>query len=339
MTHDVVVVHVGAGNHCIDLLESNRKLVRRALDSQSIVECSECVERSILTNTGYGSNLNLEGNVECESSFIKHCADGRTQGSLLGITDQECPITCTIKVYDAIFAIYQEQWLRRGLSPPILLLYPLLAQSKLGLHDTGGGSNLVLPQAQAIFDTHKSSLLRDYANCATDTIGVLWKDVTGTHLVTSLGGHFFKVPGRVGCSGIVGAAIEHMIGPNVEICCMCSGNGEDIIKTRLAASVAIAFASHAAVQKEVNHAQFLVEAVRAHGKIYAPLASTCGFYVGVLVLLTYSDGRTFLVYCHSTESFIFGFRDRTDHKRVVVSQLEVPLEAGQRFACGEFLLG
>lgn len=416
----VVVVHIGAGRDNTVNRSKRKRLVLYALDTLLLLECSECIEMSSLTNTGYGSNLNLLGSVECDASFITHDTNGRTQGSLLGIVGQRFPISCTVSVFEMLGRQYNESWLNRGLSCPVSLLYQQVVRIIPSWNISS--SNLNLPLAQAIYSKHIASLLGDAIinsddentclvinpsrikaavkelagtqkdvftsisegrnvldnipnqddindsmkddvssfsthgeagifdrslidhshklsiDTITDTVGVIWGDTNKLQIATSSGGHFFKIPGRVGCSGIVGAGIDHYRDEKVQLCCMCSGNGEDIIKTNLASAIIDSFVFAKAFSADVDLGKLLVDTVRARGIRFEPLTSKQGFYVGVIVLLSLINGQEYLIYCHSTESFIFGFKDDQGKKRIVASLLQVPHQAGIKFVHGEYRL-
>lgn len=329
--NSILVVHVGAGRHAQASLPRLKRAIHAALSANDFRKSSQIIEECPLTNTGYGSSLTADGAVECDASFVEYSTQGRQQGSLVGITNQRYPITCTLDVYLYLEAVRGPDWKRRGITPPTSLIYPLvrLLLSKQPLSD-----NLILPRSRAIFD-HYSDAYRDNVG---DTVGIIYNMGSSTQIAASSGGNFFKISGRVGCSGIVGAGLDHVRDTGVEISCLCSGNGEDIINTQLAAFVSASMIQSMREGTDIDHPRSLETFIRNRAIQASPLASQGLIYVGVIMLLNFEDGSSYLTYCHSTESFMFGYSDRSQRKRVVVSHLENPTEAGTQFACGEFKL-
>ncbi|XP_076632242.1 taspase 1 isoform X4 [Colletes latitarsis] len=86
INHGFIAVHVGAGRHSEALKEKYQKLCRQACKAgmqnlktggsilDAVVEAVIILENSPLTNAGFGSNLTLEGTVECDASVM----DGTT---------------------------------------------------------------------------------------------------------------------------------------------------------------------------------------------------------------------------------------------------------------------
>ncbi|XP_046613467.1 threonine aspartase 1 isoform X2 [Neodiprion virginianus] len=82
----LIAVHVGAGQHSLTLKEKYEKLCCVACKKaasilksggnvlDAVVEATIILENSPLTNAGYGSNLTIEGKVECDASVM----DGST---------------------------------------------------------------------------------------------------------------------------------------------------------------------------------------------------------------------------------------------------------------------
>lgn len=77
-----VAVHVGAGQHSGSLKDSYQKLCREACRMaiqslktgsnvlDAVVDAAVVLENSPLTNAGFGSNLTVDGTVECDASVM-----------------------------------------------------------------------------------------------------------------------------------------------------------------------------------------------------------------------------------------------------------------------------
>lgn len=327
---DVLIVHIGAGNHSKLRDSQYRKLLRKAIRQSSLVDAAGVVERSPLTNTGNGSSLNLKGKVECDASFIQNFNGNTRQGSLTGIDDSNVPIETTLKLYEKVQQYYAEKFVGYGLSTPSALVYSA-CRDMFG--SEGSTDILILPEAQHIYDTYQQHMAQE----VSDTIGIVEIGLEGTTLATSSGGNFFKIPGRVGCAGIIGAAIDFYRQGKVEISCMCTGSGEDIMAMKLAYYIV----SHIYNETdEVDYGAKLVELVQEQAaRITLTAVNQQGepiIYLGAIVIINTGE-KKMLVYCHSTESFYFGYKSN-GKKDIVVSRLHNPAKAGKVFAYGEFLL-
>ncbi|RLV92219.1 hypothetical protein JA1_003287 [Spathaspora sp. JA1] len=302
---DILVVHLGAGNHNPASSVKYKNLLKCALKQEGIIEASKILEKSELTNTGYGSSLNLLGNVECDVSFIESGKESR-MGSLIGV-DCAYPIKKALQTFDYIKEVYQCPDDTHDLTAPVMLNY----QSVKGMiprnQNELSSKQLVTKHQQRIYDLYKDVVLggrvEELKHEITDTIGLIHITEDKTTLATSSGGNFFKLPGRIGCAGVLGAAIDFKRFNNFEISCMCSGNGEDIIRYKLAWEIVNNIS-------QVPEDEYALYFKRLIGSMY------CGFIVTIK-----SNSTSHLLYGHTTESFHFGFRVG-ENTRVILSHSE-----------------
>lgn len=174
-----------------------------------------------------------------------------------------------------------------------------------------------------------------------DTVGYIEVGAR-TRVAASLGGMWLRPRGRVSCAGIPGAGAAYAAAGAVDVSCVCTGNGDDIVRMGLAAHVcdelvrALAPGQAGEAEEDlVSLAPLLVSIVRARAASVALGASHKGepvCYVGVLACVRVGQQPALLVFCHSTESFYFGFRAR--RPRVVLSRLRT---VGS-FVSGEYIL-
>lgn len=367
----MLVIHLGAGNHDRRKTKSYKKLIIHALKAnQPIIPTSSIIEKSPLTNTGYGSCLNMLGEVECDASILVANRINNTVSmkSLIGINDSLYPISTTATVFSGIESLYNRTNTNQfGITMPIKLSYQSFSKYQ-NFQLPCSNRDLVSPSAQTFYDTYQPKISLQSANnvhetyqpqisllnssnslcddsgvgSVTDTIGLLEIDQNQTTIATSLGGNFFKVPGRIGCAGEIGSSIDFYRNTLncLEISCLCSGNGEDIMQMKLSHYIVNNFD----INQNHNWGENLVNLIQNHlagfdlfGK--SKFNDDSILYVGVIVIINnIKDNWKRLIYCHSTESFYFGFRtdDQKVDPNVVFSHLDDSSKVGKTFAYGEF---
>lgn len=178
-------------------------------------------------------------------------------------------------------------------------------------------------------------------NKIEDTIGIVEVSYTNDRYeieaVTSSGGTFFKLPGRVSCAGIYGAGIGFSCRKGTQVVCMCTGNGDDISRMNLASflSDAIAANQHSLEETSESIGDFLVSSIVQRSTMFQLSAVDSNgsptIYVGAVVTVITATEK-FVVYCHSTESFYFAFRLK-DGIEIVMSRKG---KANGTFLQGEF---
>lgn len=350
---NLVIVHIGAGNHSLLKNDKYRRLIKGALlvnESESVLtEVSKKLEKSVLTNTGYGSSLNLVGAVQCDASFISYDREHNdTQVGVMYNIANKYPITETLTCFEQLNRLYSTGFKSFGLSRPLMFDHgqkPLLDELT-NMKEEVDTNTLVSPRSQKIYNTYKDTLVGDYnqppndvdciRNEIQDTIGIMHIDGRTTEIATSSGGNFFKFPGRIGCAGVLGAAIGHRTKNGISVSCMCSGNGEDIIMMNAAGRIA----DHIVNNYSADYCNALVDIIM-QASIDVPLTAVDKYnntiiYMGaVCVIHDLNSGAKRLVYCHSTESFYFGFRSHNKKPELILSRLDSD-RVGQVFARGEF---
>ncbi|CUM45844.1 uncharacterized protein AC631_05707 [Debaryomyces fabryi] len=352
-SNSLVIVHIGAGSHSLQKNDKYKQLIRKALqvnDSKTVLaEVSKKLERSVLTNTGYGSSLNLIGEVQCDASFISYNREDKytSMGVMYNIVNKY-PITETLKCFKQLNTLYSTGFKSFGLARPLIFDH---CQKKLLDELTNNNEDvdketLVSTKSQRIYDTYKHTLMSDYnqtsnelnriRNEIQDTIGIIHIGNTNTEIATSSGGNFFKFPGRIGCAGVLGAAIGHHTKNGISVSCMCSGNGEDIIMMDAADRI---------VNNMINdfsedYCELLVNII-LQASTDLPLTAVDDYnnkmiYIGAICIIhDLNSGVKRLVYCHSTESFYFGFRSHNNKPEVILSRLDSD-KVGHVFVRGEF---
>ncbi|KAM9918894.1 hypothetical protein OXX59_008334 [Metschnikowia pulcherrima] len=169
-----------------------------------------------------------------------------------------------------------------------------------------------------------------------DTVGYIQVSASEarTRISSSSGGNFYRLPGRISCAGILGSGIGYSCHGEIEVSCMCSGNGDDIIAMSLASYLSESIAEHISDSEEwPDLGPYLKNRILSKSKQVAKTAVNAKLeeitYVGVLLLVK-TPNTTRLVFCHSTESFYFAFRSR--------GEIEIVL-SNNPGAVGEFIFG
>ncbi|CCE86629.1 Piso0_005130 [Millerozyma farinosa CBS 7064] len=338
---DILVAHVGAGRHSSSKSKQYGKLLHEALAYNEIQEVGEILEKNALTNTGYGSALDYNGEVNCDCSFMISRNGQVSSGSAHNIC-HDTPIRSTIELFQKVDEVYCNKLGYFGLNRPVLVDYGnKTLRSMINLEETPH-KNLVSSHAKKIYDLYKTKLDDDESLAlealpdVQDTIGIISIQSSGSSIASSSGGNFFKLPGRIGCAGVIGAAIYRLERNNKEVYCLCSGNGEDILTMQLASMVC-----HSLLEAEDDYSDTIVNTIMQRKKdlsLNSPGSSEfCVPYVGVLCLIRdISLEETTLLYCHSTESFYFGFKSQRGKE--VVRSTHDPKKVGKTFVRGEYRL-
>lgn len=269
-----ISLHVGAGYHNSSKIPEYKKLCSQSCrlgarllnEGRSCVEVVETVmillENSGLTNAGYGSNLTLDGTVECEAAIME--AEHNTFASVACVKSLKNPIQIArVLLSEQLNPKYPE------LMPPMLLAGDNAVASKALQHGiaTIDNQDLIAPKCKRDYEKYMRILDKvdddngehsDNTNenssakrikidpdngkqsietpHTQDTIGVICVDRShNVATAVSSGGIVLKQPGRVGSSAHIGCGCwAYKYSDNCTVACCTSGSGEPIIRTTLA---------------------------------------------------------------------------------------------------------
>ncbi|TFK73923.1 N-terminal nucleophile aminohydrolase [Pluteus cervinus] len=255
-----VVVHGGAGVHKHDYDQQVKQglaaACTKALQSLSsgaqsleAIEAGICaLEDDPIFNAGFGSNLTLEGKVECDAAVMEGTA--QDFGSIGAVSGVKNPIKVarTIlgqsRVPDKLGRIFPMTLVADGARA--------FAKQHLGEDVLQPPEQLVSPKALKQWSTWKRRLDEpDQApkpdnnsglDDIQDTVGaVAWSNAHGFAAGVSSGGLLLKHPGRIGQAATFGAGCWAQHTPNkCGMACSVSGAGEEIMRTSLAQQLASA---------------------------------------------------------------------------------------------------
>ncbi|XP_006460813.1 hypothetical protein AGABI2DRAFT_69525 [Agaricus bisporus var. bisporus H97] len=266
-----IAVHGGAGYHHPDHDHRTKKALRacvactKALQNLSLKTTSSSpsrkslslVEQAIISleddpylNAGYGSNLCLDGTVECDAAIFAAADPGHTSsnglfGSVGAVSGIKNPISAARSVLE-----YSQEQDKLGRVPPMTLV----SQGAINFIQNNASENTIVPPENMISTTAKETWTKwknrlemseannvdiDEENLIQDTVGaVAWHSNDGFVLYAEVfsGGVLLKHPGRVGEAAIFGAGCwaKHYSGNLDGMSCSVSGTGEDIIRSNLA---------------------------------------------------------------------------------------------------------
>ncbi|KAJ7178360.1 asparaginase [Mycena crocata] len=277
-----IIVHGGAGVHSKnsepDLKNALRLACKQALSSTSencnastlsMVESAiTFLEDSPVLNAGCGSNLTLDGTVECDAAIM----DGRTGdfGSVGAVSGVKNPIRLARRILD-----HSRTSDRLGRIPPLTLV-------SVGAHAFANSArlelvppaSLITPRAQSQWTTWTDRLassvpvgagLAEDENglyASQDTVGAVAWDAASGEIASgvSSGGILLKYPGRIGEAAVFGAGCwaQAAAPPTAEgrrrqeMACSVSGAGEYIIKASLARAISNAIEKDPADDLDVH---------------------------------------------------------------------------------------
>ncbi|KAJ7091214.1 asparaginase [Mycena epipterygia] len=305
-----VVVHGGAGAHSKNSEPEVKKALRlactQALSSAvsgnasglSIVENAiMSLEDSPLLNAGYGSNLTLDGTVECDAAIM----DGLTSdfGSAGAVSGVKNPIRLARSILE-----HSRVPDHLGRIPPLTLVSTgahAFANSAQGV-ELVAPQSLVTPRAQKQWSTWKDRLdspsvdfrpaeEADGLHAFQDTVGaVAWNAASGEIASgVSSGGILLKYPGRIGEAAIFGAGCwAQMSTSGRGMACSVSGAGEYIIKASLARSISDAL-SRESEQADIDVHQILERALIDGFWVPSRTPSNPDPSAGIVMLTTEED--------------------------------------------------
>lgn len=253
----MIAVHCGAGHYSSSKQKDYKLLSKKAcrmgmkvLQSggtslEAVREAIIVLENDPLTNAGFGSNLTLDGTVECDASIMN--GKNLLFGACGAVRKIKNPISLA---YD----INQKQMdqMPLGLVPPNLIVgegaYDHAKRSGLKIvSDTKLVSRKAFNQREKYKAMLDSALVKNKTEIDTfgeamDTVGAVCIDDSGDVAAgCSSGGLLLKRSGRLGQaahygSGVWADSCEKNVRPSIAVC--TTGCGEHLVQTFLAKSIA-----------------------------------------------------------------------------------------------------
>ncbi|KDR75208.1 hypothetical protein GALMADRAFT_98482 [Galerina marginata CBS 339.88] len=273
-------------------------------------------------NAGRGSNLTMDGTVECDASIMR--ASGTLFGSVGAVSGVKNPIQLAKAVLD-----YSCIPNRFGRIPPLTVVSSGAHKFATGKVETVTPDTLITASAHRLWTKWKarlesldaaSQLVEDTSlNNIQDTVGaVAFHPTDGFAAGVSSGGLLLKHPGRVGEAAVFGAgcwATQKQVSARWEgMACSISGSGEYIIRENLARKLGEAFNSGG---EEIDHHEILNQTLiefwsfcRERGEEEPA--------VGILLVVSDSEGSVRLWCAFTTASMAVAYASSDGKKPMAV---------------------
>lgn len=360
-----IAIHLGAGYHSPERKAEYNEAVNKACQQaisvlknganavEAVAIAVSTLEDSPCTNAGLGSNLTLEGGVECDAGIM----DGDSLhfgavGALGGIRNP-------VKVAKALLCEQRKGLLSHGRIPPCVLVGNGALQWACdhGFKEVNT-SSLITPRALSAYRKHKraltgfSTLPSDQqetlakrmkgdgspvidGDTMQDTVGAVCVDSNGQIAsAVSSGGIALKHPGRVGHAMFFGcgcwAQSHTKTSLSVSVGCSTSGSGEQLMRCNLAQTCCEGLLQSddptsslgSTFQRQYLKSPFLTDdAARLGGAI--------------AVRYNHKDRDAEILWTHSTDSLCVGYMDTTQTKaKMVISRLPPGASAGSTYSLG-----
>ncbi|KAI4479747.1 PREDICTED: threonine aspartase 1 isoform X1 [Polistes canadensis] len=337
VNHGFIAVHVGAGQHSDSTKDKYQKLCRdackigieniksggSALDA--VVDATIVLEDSPLTNAGFGSNLTVNGTVECDASVM----DGTNLqfGAIGAVSGIKNPVFLAKRLCEQ-----QSKKIGYGRIPPSFLVghgAHTWAQ-EMGIQILSP-DQLISKKAEKIYKHYKRQVensdneVHKYAKRRMDTVGAICVDKNGNIAsACSSGGIILKYPGRVGQAGVWGCGTwackdKYSVGTST------SGCGEHLIRTTLARSIAEAIVNTSCPTTSLHQAMKI-------NFIESRFLNGIEKKLGGVIAIRYSPQEKLgdFLWSYSTNSMIIGYMN--SNERTSISHMSVlpTIEVGKK---------
>ncbi|AOW07923.1 nucleophile aminohydrolase [Yarrowia lipolytica] len=240
-----VALHLGAGTHSHENYVRYKRLAKKACElaisevkagksvGEAAVSACRVLEDSPLVNAGYGSQLDIDGDVACDAGYID--TDFVRPACVSGITRSH-----PISTAKALSQSYKAPSLPLERHRPVHIHGQENVESYLGIE---GDVDLKSPEATRVWEKWKrlEQNAQVPSSVPEDTVGVIVGDKEHMAIATSSGGPILKSKGRVGPVATYGCGFSLQKGSRTIGVCT-TGCGEDIITSRLSGRVLEALA-------------------------------------------------------------------------------------------------
>ncbi|XP_017785858.1 PREDICTED: threonine aspartase 1-like [Nicrophorus vespilloides] len=238
----MIAVHCGAGSHstkhhvkynklCSKACRAGMEVIKAGGSALEAVRAAVIIlENDPLSNAGYGSNLTVEGRVECDASVMN--GDNLLFGGCGSVPKVKNPVALA-------YEICQKQLVEQpsGLVAPSLLVGSgALKHARSKSLKIVKNKDLVSPKAER--------QMRKYlgiVNVKLDTVGAVCVDSTGcVASACSSGGLLLKSPGRVGQAALYGCGVwadSWAKKSEDSVAVSTTGCGEHLVQTQLAKEI------------------------------------------------------------------------------------------------------
>lgn len=365
-----VVVHAGAGFHarsneltymdiCSSACNAAVEILKQPATEYSAIDAATAavtvLEDSHLTNAGFGSCLNIDGNVECDAGLM--CGRSLKFTSVASVRNIKNPIKISRHL---LVHHLSEPASAIGRVKPLSLCsdgarrwatdfagLPLISNQEL-ISEPAKKKWL---KYKRLMERHEDCLPRFYNQSydegpiclkrprysdRLDTVGAVCLDATGNICAaSSSGGIPLKSAGRIGQASVYGCGSWAEVRPSMGVGCVTSGTGEQLIRTQLAQRIstrilddeenAIPDVVNTSFQDDFLYSRFLSnEATEKYGGVAGIAASQLG---------TSSTSVVDLFFKHSTDSLAYAYfvKGITKKPKTEISRKTSSASTGSRY--------
>ena len=340
-----IAVHVGAGYHGTSNTDEYKSVCQKACEAglkvldnyghalDGATAAVSVLEDNPITNAGTGSNLTLEGNVECDASIM----DG--ESLLFGAVGSLSWVKNPICVARELVREQLKGEMTLGRVPPSFLSgNGALKWARDHDIDVVSGSDLIsqkalsayrkqkqrLAEAESIFSKPLKIARTDTEICKfemdelLDTVGVVCVDSHGnTCSALSSGGIALKFPGRIGQAATFGCGCWAQNGDSEKpaVACCTTGCGEHIMRILLAKECCDSLAGD-------ENASLAMTSVFKTKFLESPMLKQVRLKYGGALAVKCWEGEVEMVWCHTTKSMCIGYMSSGDKAaKAIMSRL------------------
>ncbi|CAF0965427.1 unnamed protein product [Adineta steineri] len=327
-----IAVHIGAGLQSQARLPQYRETIKRAclqgikvLNSGKNASEAACIAVAVLedcplTNAGIGSNLTLDGNIECDASIM----DEDSYGAIGAVSGIQNPITLAW----ALLHTQKQGLMDGGRIPPCLLVGD---GAKQWAQETGipliDSQQMKTENSTYMFEKYKRKLddttvestkkLKTNDNERLDTVGAIVIDRNGNvAAAASSGGILLKHSGRVGHSAMFGCGCWAERNDACSVAIASSGTGEFLMKSLFSKSICDA----------CSFDDLTPETIRIHlnkiflNRIMTPINADKYFGFILLKMITNENQSRLVEFlcAHNTQTMFIGYMTTNQSKVTTV---------------------
>ncbi|VDM41653.1 unnamed protein product [Toxocara canis] len=304
-----VAVHAGAGTHRFPLDGLCSKAVK-VCKGDIVHAIKQVLEDDSCTNAGLGSNLTIDGHVECEAAFFS--SNQFIFGAVGAVSRIRNPIV-------AAYQLAKEQATTRDqqlIAPSVLVAHGAEQWAGSKGIEMCDPSELIVQRSLAEWNDAKSLVARESGE-QLDTVGAVSVKIDGEcNAGCSSGGIMLKRSGRLGHTSQVGGAIWAEQRASRSVAVSLSGCGEFIAKTCLAQKIAQSLLHW---EEEDVLSVERVRSIFEKDFVRSPLLASSSpkrILAGGLLLIYDSNlKRRELIAFHNTEHLPFAFNDDTSVRK------------------------
>jgi taspase (threonine aspartase 1) len=341
----IVLVHTGVGLSIVNenkekiLLRKTFKWIKKNLKEREDQHWNlfngigRQLEKSPLTNTGYGSCICNDGNVRCDSSVISVGNDNSKNDNQLIMGAVVCN-SSKYPLQDATKIVIERSKYLKDKKDKDIIVSPIVIVGNIIPN-----LSLISPQMKKIYKLYGNSKFNNNnnnkekeeeikglkeleKNYVQDTIGVLLFEQNNLGLIrcsvgSSSGGSLFCIPGRIGSAGIIGAGCWVELIDDICVGVLVSGQGESIITGNIAKTVCKKIIESIKNEDEKEQEEGDELFINTPMLIVKEIIKTFDEIIGIVGLVV-SKYESNIFYGHNSNKFIIASLENSQRKNKII---------------------